>query len=111
MSAKMSEKPECFLWVDTTYLRETAQAIGWHLHACLFELTMNTAETNGRIGFDQAVDMLVRALETDQARARRAILDLLARGQLSRDGDLLTLTAFGTSIVPDYADWESSLSA
>ncbi|MDG1129148.1 MAG: hypothetical protein P8N68_08605 [Paracoccaceae bacterium] len=111
MSAKINKKPECFLWVDATYLRETAQTIGWHLHACLFELTMHTAETNGTIGFDQAVEMLARALETDRARARRAILDLLDRGQLSREGDLLTLTAFGTSIVPDYSDWEPSLSA
>ena len=107
----MNKKSECFLWVDTTYLRETEQAIGWHLRACLFELTMNTAETNGTIGFDPAVDMLARALETDQASARRAILDLLDRGQLARDGDLLTLTAFGTRIVPDYSDWEPGLTA
>ncbi|MDX5381772.1 MAG: hypothetical protein LPJ92_02130 [Rhodobacterales bacterium] len=107
----MNKKPECFLWVDTNYVQRTARAIGWYLHACLFELTMQTAETHGTIGFDAAVAMLARALQTDQARARRAILDLVERGQLSREGDMLRLTAFGTSIVPDYADWEPSLSA
>ncbi len=107
----MNKKPDFFLWVDPNYVAETARQVGWHLHGCLFELTMHTAETNGQIDIDQAVGLLASALQIDRTAARQAILDLLDRGQLSRDGDLLTLTAFGTHIVPDYDDWEPTAKA
>lgn len=39
--------------------------------------------------------------------ARQTIDELVAVGLIERDGETLTLTVFGKTVVPDYDDWEA----
>ena len=76
-----------------------------HLHGCFVTLMMETAETNGIIEYGKAVDRLAAVPEMNEVKARKAIADLLRKKAISREGDTLTLNAFGSAIVPDYDDW------
>lgn len=81
--------------------------LGMQLYGCYIEITMRTAEENGVLSYDAAVNMLVRPPHTDEARARAAVDKLIAAEVIRRTGDILTVVAFGTSIVPDYEDWNA----
>lgn len=71
-----------------------------HLYGCYIEITMRTAEENSVLGYAAAVNMLVRPPHTDEAQARAAVDELIAAEVIRREGDILTVVDFGTSIVP-----------
>lgn len=78
-----------------------------HLYGCFIEITMRTAEENGVLSYDAAVNMLIRQPHTNKAQARAAVDGLITAKVIRCEGDILTILAFGTSIVPDYDDWET----
>ncbi|MBC7165471.1 MAG: hypothetical protein H5U15_10835 [Roseovarius sp.] len=43
----------------------------------------------------------------DMQRAGQNIEELIEAGLIERDGETLTLTVFGTTIVRDYGGWEA----
>lgn len=102
----MKKEPEPFLWLNPTEMLKISRKLGLHLHGCFVTLMMETAESNGVINFDNAVALLAAVPEMNEDKARQALSDLVSKGVMTREGETLTLTAFGTSIVPDYDDWE-----
>lgn len=99
-------EPEPFLWIKPDEMLAMGRKLGMHLYGCYIEITMRTAEENGVLSYDAAVNMLVQPPHTDEAQARAAIHELIAAKVIRRTGDTLTVVAFGTSIVPDYDDWQ-----
>jgi hypothetical protein len=99
-------EPEPFLWMNTDDMIALSRKLGMHLFGCYNAITMRTAEENGVLSFDAAVNMLARQPHTNETQARAAVEALIAAEVIQRKGDILTVLAFGTSIVPDYDDWE-----
>jgi hypothetical protein len=100
-------EPESILWIKPDDMIAMSRKLGMHLYGCYIEITMRTAEENGVLSYAAAVNMLVTPPHTDKAQARAAVDELIAAEVIRREGDILTVVAFGTSIVPDYDDWEA----
>lgn len=100
-----NKAPEPFLWINPQDMIEISRKLGLHLHGCFVTLMIQAAETNGEIDHDCAVRALADVPQMDATKAKAAISDLIAADIIKRDGDMLTLTPFGSSVVPDYDDW------
>ena len=66
-----------------------------------------TAHSNGVVSLEDAILILTDFPEMSVEEARQTINELVAAGLIERDGDMLTLTVFGKTVVPDYDDWET----
>jgi len=97
--------PESILWINSEDMLKAGRKLGAHLHGCFVTLMMHTAEANGEIDYDGAVRILADVPQMDATKAKAAITDLIAAEIIRRDGDRLTLTPFGSSVVSDYDDW------
>jgi hypothetical protein len=104
----MKKEPEPFLWINAEEMLKLGRKLSLHLHGCFVTLMMETAETNGIIEYGKAVDRLAAVPKMNEAKAKKAIADLVRKKVISREGDTLTLTPFGSNIVPDYDDWAPS---
>lgn len=100
-----NEEPEPILWINPQDMLTISRKLGLHLHGCFVTLMMHTAEANGVIDYGNAVQILADVPQMDTAKAKSAIKGLTDKEVIRRDGDTLTLTPFGTSVVPDYDDW------
>jgi hypothetical protein len=100
-------EPEPILWMNTDDMIALGRKLGMHLFGCYNAITMRTAEENGVLSYEAAINMLVQPPHTDKIQARAAVDELIAAEVIRREGDILTVVAFGTSIVPDYDDWEA----
>jgi len=101
----MTNEPEPILWINPKEMLEISRRVGrttayWH-----FELVNMTAHSNGVVSQDDAILILTDLPEMTANEARQTIEELVSAGLIKRDGDTLTLTVFGKTVVPDYDDW------
>lgn len=101
----MTNEPEPILWINPKEMLEISQRVGqatafWH-----FELVNMTAHSNGVISQEDAILILTDLPEKTAKEARQTIEELVCAGLIKREGDTLTLTVFGKTVVPDYDDW------
>lgn len=102
-----NEEPEPILWINPKEMLAISRRVGAHLAGCHFELVNMSAETNGVLSESDAVLILSDAPEMDMERAKRNLAELIDAGLIQCDGETLTLTVFGKTVVPDYDDWEA----
>lgn len=100
-----NEDAEPILWINPQDMLKISPKLGLHLHGCFVTLMMHTAEANGVIDYDGAVRILTDVPQMDATKAKAAIKDLIKKEVIRHDDHTLTLTPFGTSVVPDYDDW------
>ena len=101
-----NEEPEPILWINPKEMLGISRRIGAHLSGCHFELVNMSAESNGVLSESDAVLILSDAPKMDMERARQNVAELIEAGLIKRDGETLTLTVFGKTVVPDYDDWD-----
>lgn len=102
-----NEEPEPILWINPREMLAISRKVGAHLAGCHFELVNMSAENNGVLSESDAVLILSDAPEMDMERAQKNVNELIDAGLITREGSTLTLTVFGTAVVPDYDDWEA----
>ena len=100
-----NENPEPILWINPQDMLKISRKLGLHLLGCFVTLMMHTVEANGVIDYDGAARTLTDVPQMDSTKAKAVIKDLIKKEVIRRHGDTLTLTPFGTSVVPDYDDW------
>lgn len=88
-----------------TELCEISRKLTPLISGCYFELLNATAQHNGEISDIAAVAILSSVPGMNEVAARKAILELEEASLISRCGKVLTLAAFGKTIVPDFDDW------
>ena len=104
----MNDEPERILWINTKEILEISRKVGHHLAGCHFELVNMSAETNGVLSESDALVILEDSPEMTPERARQNLGELMDAGLIQKDGETLTLTVFGKTVVPDFDDWEAT---
>lgn len=104
----MNDEPERILWINTKETLEISRKVGLHLAGCHFELVNMSAETNGVLSESDALLILEDSPEMASERARQNLAELIDAGLIQKDGETLTLTVFGKTVVPDFDDWDAT---
>ena len=103
----MNDKAEPFLWINHADMRAIGQRLGMHLYGCFIEIVMHTAETNGEISYEGAVNLLIQEPHTNDEQAKDAVDALIAAEVIRKNGTILTIVAYEKSIIPDYDGWDN----
>lgn len=100
-------KDNGYLWLDREFMGEMARKFGSDL-SLRFLILASCADTQGKVDYQKAVDVLAADRDMNKIKARKAIARLLGVGMATEKGRSLALEGQGTSFIRTRASDRSA---
>lgn len=88
-------------WMDTEVRLRMIKQQDIHLFGCLTVLEAY-AGPSGEIAYSKAVDYLTASPDMSERKAKKALARLVEAGWVTRTGEVISITGYGSRNAPDY---------